>query len=112
MATDIAIDNNGDLIFAKNRDYALVSGTAQIEQRIRARLLLPIGTVLSGDDTEVGADLHLALRITEKDEVAFNDLALRVQEALAPIAEILVQDVNITVNDHRQLEITVLYSTV
>jgi hypothetical protein len=109
MTLDIAIDNNGDLVFSANRDLATVTDIETVEQRIRMRLLLPLGTFSHDDEDMLGSDIYTALRFTEKDEQLFDDLALRIQEALAPMSDIQVIDVQMQVTDHRVLEIQVVY---
>ena len=115
MATDLAIDNNGDVVFAGNRDLMLVTNEEQIEQRIRMRLLLPQGTYTYDSDEFLGSDisgpdLSTILRRTSIDNRVIDDLSLRVQEALAPIEEIQVSDVQIETSENgRVLEVTVVY---
>lgn len=111
MPSDLAIDNNGDLIFAGNRDLMMVSGTAQIEQRIRIRLLLPLDAS-AGDEDVLGSDLHAALRLTTTDARALDDLALHVQDVLAVMTDIIVHDVKISASNTGNVELTVLYSMV
>lgn len=112
MATDLAIDNNGDLVFSGNLDLMVVTGVEQIEQRIRQRLLLPrVGGFTSDPNEIVGSDIHKSLRlVTKYNQRALDDLRFRVQEALAPIEEIQVVGVEMEFSDDgRQLAIHVLY---
>lgn len=112
MAFDIAIDNNGDLVFAGNRDLLSVREEEVIQQRIRIRLLIPLGSMTFDGEEIIGSDIYAALRYTEIDEKLFDDLALRIQESLTPMEDIVLSDVRITVNSHKNLEIIVVYSIV
>lgn len=113
---DLAIDNNGDLVFAGNRDLLIVEGQEQVEQRIRMRLLMPQGTFVYDSEEMIGSDisgpdLASTLRRLPTDDRIYDDLALRVQEALAPMEDIMVSDVRITASpDNRQLTVDVLYT--
>jgi hypothetical protein len=111
MATDLAIDNNGDLVFSGARDLMIVTGQEQVEQRIRQRLLLPRGASTNDPGEIVGSDIHKSLRrVTKANQRALNDLSFRVQEALAPMEEIQVIGVEMEFSaDERQLNIHVLY---
>lgn len=112
---DLAIDNNGDLIFGGNRDLLTVDGQEQVEQRIRMRLLLPQGTFIHDTEEMVGSDLAgpelgSLLRRLPTDDRVYDDLALRVQEALAPMEDIQVSDVKMTVEENRSVTVEVLYT--
>lgn len=115
MAKDFAMSNNGDLIFAGNRDLLTVSDQEQVEQRIRVRLLLPRGTFLYDTDEFVGSDIVgpdivSTLRRIGSDERVYDDLILRVYEALAPMTDIVVSDVRIEwTEETSSLEIMVVY---
>ena len=94
MAWDLALDENGDLIFGANRDLLPVTGLELTEQRMRVRLLLPQGTATYDTTSSVGSELRGILR-RPLTEISYQELVVRVQEALAPMDDIIVSDVEI-----------------
>jgi len=94
VAWDLALDENGDLIFGANRDLLPVTGLELTEQRMRVRLLLPQGTATYDTTSSVGSELRGILR-RPLTEISYQELVVRVQEALAPMDDIIVSDVEI-----------------
>lgn len=115
MSLDLAMSNNGDLIFAGNRDLMVVTGQEQIEQRIRMRLLLPRGTFTYDTDEFVGSDIVgpdiiSTLRRIGSDDRVYDDLILRVYEALAPMTDIVVTDVRVEWDEEASsIDVQVVY---
>lgn len=95
MALDLAIDfDSGDLIFAPNFDLATRQGSDTVEQRIRVRVRVIAG---SWDiDPTLGSNIRDALRMPI--DMALQMIPLLVKEALAPMDDITVQDVECSVN--------------
>lgn len=111
MALDLAIDSNGDLVFAPNRDLDVRTGQATVDQRIRVRLMIYGGEwMLDPTGGQLGSRLHDALRLPLWQ--AREQIGLIVREALEPMDDIRVRDVDVTDNpdDSRALDILILYA--
>jgi phage gp46-like protein len=107
MAWDAAISENGDLVFAANRDLAGVSGIDLIEQRMKTRLKIPRGTWLYDQREDFGSSLHTISNMRpDFIATAAKGYAL---EALRPMTEIDVSDVQID-QSKREITLTVFYT--
>jgi len=92
LSVDIAFDNvKGDVMFAPSNDVAIYRGDAVVAQRIRTRLLIPVGSWQLDQTGVLGSRLHDLLR--EPIERVLSELPLVVKEALAPMDDISVEDV-------------------
>lgn len=110
MAYDIAVHpDTGDWIFAANADIQAVQGEQVIEQRIRTRLRISQGWQLDSDGT-LGSNVYTLSRV-QRGRV-LGELPLLVREALAPMTDILVDNVQSAENpeDERQVFVYVDYS--
>ena len=92
MPFDLAISEKGDLIIAGNRDLQGSSGTPLVEQRMLLRLKIPRGSWLYDEDKTLGS---LAHQIMKSHPNRAYDLPSIVQEALRPMDDISVHDVEI-----------------
>lgn len=112
MAFDLAIDFvNGDLMVAANNDLDIRTGKSDIEQRIRVRLRIFQGEwTLDPTGGTLGSTLHDAVRLPTWR--ALGEIPLIVREALAPMADISVRDVDVMLNpnDVRAVDIVIAYT--
>jgi hypothetical protein len=109
MATDLALDPaTGDLLAAPNKDLALCQGQATVEQRIRVRLRVIAGSWDA--DPTLGSALREAMRMSTPHAVQV--IPLMVKEALSPMDDIVVRDVQCNVNakDGSAVDFIVEYS--
>lgn len=90
---DLAVSENGDLMFQANRDLLGVSGAALIEQRIRTRLKIPRGSWTYDDDKSLGSRLHIVLN--HDVERAMTEIPVFVREALDEMEDITILDVSL-----------------
>lgn len=114
MSTDLAIDRlTGDLLVAPNNDLLLLTGIGVVEQRMRVRLKIHQGD-WEFDPTggSLGSRLTDLLRLPPIR--ALGELPLVVKEALAPMTDIRVIDVNAELNaEHAtQIDFSVVYVVV
>lgn len=114
MPLDLALDyNTGDLKIAPNKDIERRVGEATIEQRIRVRLRIFQGEwALDPTGGQLGSRLHDVSRLPSWR--AAQEAGLVIREALEPMDDIRVQDVQVSVDDKnvRILDVTILYAHV
>lgn len=111
MALDLALNANGDLKVAPNKDIEVVTGRQTVDQRIRVRLRVYGGEwLLDPSHGRLGSRLRETLRLPiwrTREEIPFV-----VKEALEPMTDISVRDVLVEqdadVSD--KLNVTILYS--
>lgn len=90
MATDLMLDQlTNDLVATPSNDAQLISGVALVEQRIRIRLKVPLASWPI--DPTLGSRMYGLLRLSPA--MAISQLPLVVKEALAPMTDIRVDDV-------------------
>lgn len=106
MAYDLALSENGDLIFAANRDLQGVSGIALVEQRIRLRLRMMRGQWQFDTEARLGSRLYTLPGKPIED--ATPQAQVFVREALRDMDDISIDDVVIE-SSARGLEIHVQY---
>lgn len=106
MAYDVAISNNGDLVFTAHRDLAGISGSALIEQRIRLRLRLHRGQWIFDADATLGSQLFTLSG--KRPEDAQKYVQAYVREALRDMVEISVEDVQV-VATAKDISLTIVY---
>lgn len=106
MAFDLALAANGDLVFAANRDWLGVSGTPQIEQRMRLRMKIPRGSWVYDENQRIGSRIHRVLRQTP-DRAAV-EIPIFVREALDDMNDISIGDVQVT-SDGRSISVVINY---
>lgn len=113
MAVDLAIDyNSGDLLVAPNKDIATRTGASTVEQRIRVRLRVIQGEwILDPTGGTLGSRLREAMRLPVFRAV--QEVPLLVREALLPMTDIDVTDVECVSDDtdSTAVAITIIYST-
>lgn len=114
MSVDLALDRStGDLAASPSNDLLLVSGIDVVRQRIRTRLKIQLGTWTINDDTEqIGSTLDALLRLPVFRVI--DELPLVVKEALAPMSDIRVIEVDVAPdpNDPKAVGFTVSYQVV
>jgi hypothetical protein len=111
MSWDFAIDGEtGDWVFGPDRDYLTVTGTAILRQNILTRLKIPRGSFIYDDVGSLGSRLYAAMRMTRDDAIA--EIPGIVREALAPMSEITVSDVQVLgdVEGTSRLMVRIMYS--
>lgn len=103
----------GDLVTTPSNDFMLVSGAQLIEQRMRIRLKIPLGTwALDPTGGTLGSTVLTVTRMSNVQ--AAQQLPLLVKESLAPMNDIRIDDVNAWVDeaDPRVVNFSVTYSVV
>jgi|SRR5215467_2222375 len=90
MAYDLALSPHGDLIFGGNRDFAGVSGTDLVNQRITIRLVTHRGAWFYDPDGTLGSDLY---QMAGKSPDAALEIDARVRDALREMDDIEIQDI-------------------
>jgi hypothetical protein len=112
MAFDLAVDfNYGDLLVGASKDIEVRTGIQSVEQRIRARLHMYQGEwSLDPTGGRLGSTLHDVTRLPNWRAV--QEIPLVVKEALAPMEDIDVRDVQAAINpdDPRQVEFAITYA--
>jgi hypothetical protein len=108
MAWDLAL-NNGDLIFGSNNDLAGISGSDQIEQRMKLRLMLHRGSWVYDTSETLGSYLYRL--IGQRPENAASAAPAFVREALRPMNEIQVDDIQVSFID-TAIRLVVVYRIV
>jgi len=111
MSWDFALDGEtGDWVFGPDRDYLSVTGNAILRQNILTRLKIPRGSFIYDEIGSLGSRLYDALRMTRDD--AISEIPGIVREALAPMNEIVVSDVQVLgdISESRQLLVRIMYS--
>jgi hypothetical protein len=94
MAWDFAIDPaTGDWLFGANRDLQGIDDVNLDRQRIMARLKIPQGSFRYDDTGLLGSRLNIAQRYPI--ERGMSELHFLVSEALLPMMDIVVQDVDV-----------------
>jgi hypothetical protein len=104
---DLALSENGDLIFAGNRDFQGVSGTPLIEQRIRTRMKIPRGSWVYDVNQRIGSRIHRALQ--QPPERAATEIPIYVREALDDMDDVAIGEVHIDAAG-RTLNLVIDYS--
>lgn len=113
MSVDLALDNiTGDLLASPSNDVAIYRGDAVVAQRIRTRLLIPVGSWQLDETGSLGSRLHDLLR--EPISRVLTELPLVVKEALEPMTDINVQDVTTSYDESqpKRVGFTIVYSIV
>jgi phage gp46-like protein len=107
LSFDIALDyNTGDIIMAPNMDIQGRTGPDVYEQRIRIRLKIQRGTwELDPTDGELGSRLLELARMPAQR--ALVDVEQYVREALAPMDDIVVENVESRFNVDTQTAVEV-----
>ena len=83
--------HTGDWIFTGNRDYAGVTGTALIAQRIHTRLVIERGSFIYDRTGELGSHLRSLLSMpVPKGKVLAEGI---IREALEPMRDIIVSEI-------------------
>lgn len=111
VAYDLEIDGTtGDLVFAPSRDLAGVSGSALTKQRILIRCKVPRATWLYDSDGTFGSDLYKISNAPGPSQLA--QAPALVHEALMPMDDIKIDDVQVGIDSENRLSINVLFSDV
>lgn len=89
---DLALSENGDLIFGAGRDLLGVDGTRLIEQRMVIRCKIPRGSWMLDDSKTLGSNLRNLLGRDGQDITG--QVPIYIREALRPMSpEIEILDV-------------------
>lgn len=111
MAVDLALDRTtGDLVASPSNDVTLVSGLAEVEQRMRTHLRVVLGSYELEPD--LGSTLTGLTRLPIGMAVA--QLPLVVRESLAKMTDVQVEDVTawVSEDDPRKVDFQVVYQVV
>src|SRR4051794_13029946 len=93
MPYDLLISENGDLVFSAIRDLQGIAGIGQINQRVRMRLKIPLGSWIYDDDGTLGSNLYTLSGVNPVE--AQSRAEAYVREALRPMTEISVDSVEL-----------------
>jgi hypothetical protein len=109
VAFDLAISHEGDLIFSANGDLSGCSGDRLVRQRAMVRLKIPRGSWLFDKDKSLGSDIYRYMGRSGSDLTA--QIPLVVRQALRPIEELEIQNVEAEINadNERQVEVLIEY---
>lgn len=109
MSWDLALDgDSGDIMFGASGDLLGVSGVPLVNQRILVRTKIPRGSWYADDTGTLGSDLYL---ISGAPSSSSLDVAKAdVLEALVPMDDITVNDVDASITDDDRLLIVVSWT--
>lgn len=108
---DLAIDGEtGDLIFSPHLDLLGAAGPNLTQQRILTRCKIPRGTFTYDVDGTLGSRLHTISSSATSRQV--REAPALVEEALEPMTDIRVNDVDVSVDENNRLVVSVKYSNV
>jgi hypothetical protein len=94
MAFDLALNPaTGDLVFSGNRDIQGISGPNQVAQRIHIRLMVRAGEWIYDKDKSLGS--YLPGTLQHARERVLNELPLLIEQALSPMTDVTIQEVEI-----------------
>lgn len=106
MAYDLALSENGDLIFSAIRDLQGIAGVGQINQRIRTRLKIPLSTWVYDDDGNLGSQLYTLSTMNPNEAQVRTEAYVR--ESLRQMDDISVDSVEL-VQDANGFVVNVFY---
>lgn len=111
MPYDLALDlATGDLVFGPQRDLQGASGDGLTKQRIFIRCKIPQGTFAFDEDGNLGSQLFQIHSYPTDRQL--REAPTLVQQALEPMEDIEVGEVDASVNDAGQLIISIKYNDV
>src|SRR5262245_14831363 len=91
MSYDLVVSEHGDLIMSSNRDLAGGSGADLIEQRIKIRLRMHRGSWFYDLNDTLGSMLYQIIGNHPESSLQVDS---RVREALQPMDEISIEEIN------------------
>lgn len=107
MPIDFALNpRTGDWVLTGNMDYQNVSGVALVSQRITVRLKIDRGKFIYDRTGTLGSRLRSAGTRQQRDRV-LNELKLYVEEALEPMNDIEIKDIQIDQPEEEDKEVKV-----
>jgi hypothetical protein len=108
---DLALDGeSGDILFSPTRDLLGATGDGLTRQRILLRCKIPRGSWQYDDDKTLGSRLNTISRFPSSRQI--NEAPGIVREALEPMDDIVLNDVQVSTTDKNQLLVAVNYSVV
>lgn len=110
MAYDLALDGTGDLLFTGIHDLQGATGDVLTQQRILLRCKIPRGGWAYDEDGTLGSRLATISRSPSAKQL--QEAPSLVMEALEPMDDISVQDVQVATDDDGRLVISVAYTNV
>lgn len=93
MPFDLAISENGDLIFSAIRDLQGIGGIGQVNQRVRTRLKIPLASWIYDDEGTLGSQLYTLVSSNPAEAQARAEAYVR--EALRPMEDVNVDHVEL-----------------
>lgn len=97
MPWDLQLSPYGDLVFAGNRDIAIVTSADLIRQRMMLRLKVPKGTYKGNKD--LGSEMRSLMRAGNTSANRSRGVAI-VTQALRPMDDITVNSVEVTPDEY------------
>jgi phage gp46-like protein len=111
MSWDLAFNAEiGDLLFSPSLDLLGATGDGLTTQRIYVRCKIPRGTWQYDEDGTLGSRITSVSRSVAAQQV--QDLPNLVREALEPMDDIHVDDVQVQVDDENRLIVSVSYTPI
>ncbi|HWV45673.1 MAG TPA: hypothetical protein VN039_06580 [Nitrospira sp.] len=111
MSWDLALEGeSGDLIFSPTLDLLGATGDGLTKQRVLIRCRIPRGSWTYDLTGELGSRLATISRNPGPIQLA--NAPAMVKEALAPMEDITVDDVQATVDENNRLVVSVSYTPV
>lgn len=108
---DLALEGeSGDLIFGPARDLLGATGDGLTRQRILIRCRVPRGAWEYDESGELGSKLATISRSPGPMQLA--DAPAMVREALAPMQDITIDDVQASLDENNRIRVAVSYSPV
>ena len=111
MPWDLALDGEtGDLLFSPTHDLLGATGDGLTNQRILLRCRIPRGAWQYDEEGTLGSRLAAISRAPSARQLA--EAPSLVQEALEPMDDISVGDVQVSTDENNRLVVSVNYVTV
>src|SRR3954469_22991398 len=111
MPWDFALDGDtGDILFGPTHDLLGTTGDGLTRQRILLRCKIPRGGWQYDDDGSLGSRLNLITNAPSARQVV--EAPALVREALEPMDDIAIDDVQVSTDENNRLLVSVSYRNV
>lgn len=108
MSFDLALDpNTGDFMFGPTHDLAGITGEKLASQRMTIRAKIPRGSFIYDQDGTLGSFLYLISRNPSSSQL--RDARSSLQEALADMDGVEINDINVNTDESGKLVATVKF---
>jgi len=110
VSWDLALDASGDVIFSPTLDLLGSTGDGLTKQRILIRCRVPRGSWAWDEDNTFGSRLAAISRNPSPQQLA--QAPALVREALEPMTDISIDDVQVAIDDENRLVVSVTYTNI